>query len=87
MFSNCTIGEDTEWEALKAGIDEAAAYMTEQNFGNGAWMMWRVFGGAGEPDWDFKWVTSYDNYTDFGKTTPISARHTSTTQMAAVARK
>jgi hypothetical protein len=67
MFSNCTIGEDTEWEALKAGIDEAAAYMTEQNFGNGAWMMWRVFGGAGEPDWDFKWVTSYDNYTDFGK--------------------
>jgi hypothetical protein len=67
MFSNCTIGEDTEWNALKAAIDEASAYMTEQNFGNGAWMMWRVFGGAGETDWDFKWVTSYDNYTDFGK--------------------
>ena len=67
MFSNCTIGEDTEWTALKAAIDKASDYMTEQNFGNGAWMMWRVFGGAGETDWDFKWVTSYDNYTDFGK--------------------
>ena len=48
MFSNCTIGEDTEWNTLKAAIDKAAAYMTEQDFGNGAWMMWRVFGGAGK---------------------------------------
>ena len=67
MFSNCTVAEDTEWETLMAAIKEAAVYMTEQEFGNGAWMMWRVFGGAGEPDWDFKWVTSYANYTDFGK--------------------
>ena len=67
MFSNCTINEGTEWPVLKSAIDEAAAYMTEQNFGNGAWMMWQVFGGGGENDWDFKWVTSYANYTDFGK--------------------
>lgn len=67
MFSNCTVKEGTEWSVLKPAIDKAAAYMTEQNFGNGAWMMWQVFGGGGENDWDFKWVTSYDNYTDFGK--------------------
>lgn len=67
MFSNCTINEDTEWSDLKGAVDNAAAYMTEQNFGNGAWLMWPVFGGGGENDWDFKWVTSYDNYTDFGK--------------------
>jgi len=67
MFSNCTVAEDTEWKVLMAAINDAAAYMTEQEFGNGAWMMWRVFGGAGDPDWDFKWVTSYANYTDFGK--------------------
>jgi hypothetical protein len=67
MFSNCTVDEDTEWPVLKGAIDKAVDYMTEQNFGNGAWMMWPVFGGEGDPDWDFKWVTSYDNYTDFGK--------------------
>lgn len=67
MFTNCTIAEDTEWPALKAAIGEAVDYMTEQEFGNGAWMMWPVFGGGGETDWDFKWVTSYDNYTAFGK--------------------
>jgi hypothetical protein len=30
-------------------------------------MLWRVFGRAGETDWDFKWVTSYPDYTEFGK--------------------
>lgn len=67
MFSNCTIEEGTEWPVLRGAIDDAAAYMTEQGWRNGAWMMWPVFGGGGETDWDFKWVTSYDNYTDFGK--------------------
>ena len=67
MFSNCTVAEETEWPELKGAIDKAVDYMTEQDFGNGAWMMWQVFGGGGETDWDFKWVTSYDNYTDFGK--------------------
>jgi|GEM_PF-413907 len=67
MFSNCTIKEDTEWSVLKGAIDNAVDYMTDQGWENGAWMMWPVFGGGGETDWDFKWVTSYDNYTDFGK--------------------
>lgn len=41
-------GETAVWKTLKAAIDKVTVYMTEQNFGDGAWMMWRVFGGAGE---------------------------------------
>jgi len=67
MFSNCSVKDDTEWSVLKGAVDKAVAYMTEQGWENGAWMMWPVFGGGGENDWDFKWVTSYDNYADFGK--------------------
>jgi hypothetical protein len=67
MFSNCTVAEDTEWDVLMPAIKEAMAYMTDQELGNGAWMMWQVFGGGGDPGWDFKWVTSYANYTEFGK--------------------
>lgn len=67
MFSNCTKSDDVEWDALFDKIDTAVDYMEANNFKSGAWAMWPVFGGSGEPDWDFKWVTSYANYTDFGK--------------------
>ena len=43
------------------------AYQEEQGFEKGDYMMWPVFGGEGELDWDFKWVTSFANYTAFGK--------------------
>ena len=67
MFSNCTKNEETEWDALFDAIGNVVDYMEEQGWQNGAWAMWPVFGGAGEPEWDFKWVTSYPNYTEFGK--------------------
>lgn len=67
MFTNCTKSDDVEWDALFDKVGKAAAYMEEQGFRNGAYMMWPVFGGEGDPEWDFKWVTTYANYTDFGK--------------------
>ncbi len=67
MFSNCTKSDDIEWKPLFEKIDTAVDYMEANDFKSGAWAMWPVFGGEGEPDWDFKWVTSYANYTDFGK--------------------
>ena len=41
-------GETAEWKTLRAAIDKVTDYMTEPNIGNGAWMMWRVLGAAGE---------------------------------------
>jgi hypothetical protein len=66
MFSNCTKSDDVEWDALFEKINAAVAYQEEKGFKKGDFMMWPVFGGEGKPDWDFKWVTSFANYTDFG---------------------
>ena len=67
MFSNCSKSDDVEWDALFDKIGAAMAYQEEQGFEKGDYMMWPVFGGEGEPEWDFKWVTSFANYTAFGK--------------------
>ena len=67
MFSNCTMNEEVEWDDLYARIGKAMAYLDSQGNESGEWMMWPVFGGEGKPDWDFKWVSSYANYTAFGK--------------------
>lgn len=73
MFSNCTRNDDVEWDALLDRIGEANAYLESIGDESGAYMMWPVFGGEGEPDWDFKWVTSFANFTAFGKAYQHSA--------------
>ena len=67
MFSDCSIESEDGWDDLYASLKKSAAYMTEQNYNNGMWMMWPVFGAGGESTYDFKAVTHWDNYTDFGK--------------------
>jgi hypothetical protein len=66
MFSNCSKSDEVEWDALFDKIKTAVAYQEEKGFRKGDYMMWPVFGGEGKPPWDFKWVTSFANYTDFG---------------------
>ena len=61
------MNEEVEWDDLYARIGKAMAYLDSQGNESGEWMMWPVFGGEGKPDWDFKWVSSYANYTAFGK--------------------
>lgn len=73
MFSNCTRGEGVEYDALFDAIEKTTTYWTEQGSKSGQWAMWPVFGGGGEPGWDFKWVTSFPNYTEFGKAYQHSA--------------
>lgn len=73
MFTNCKRDDDVEWDALFEKIKKATAYLESQGIESGAYMMWPVFGGQGEPDWDFKWITSYANYTAFGKAYQHSA--------------
>ena len=67
MFSNCTREDGVTWDDLFERIGKAMDYQDEQGFAKGDWMMWPVFGGGGDPGWEFKWVTSFANYTDFGK--------------------
>jgi hypothetical protein len=66
MFSNCSRNEGVEWDPLFGAIKKAMDYQTEKGFRKGDWMMWPVFGGGGDPGWEFKWVTAFENYTDFG---------------------
>lgn len=73
MFSNCTKNSDTEWDTLFDAIDEATAYWTEQGSKSGDWAMWPVFGGGDDPEWHFKWVTTFANYTEFGKAYQVHA--------------
>ncbi len=67
MFSNCTRADGVEWDGLFEKIKMAIDYQTEKGFAKGDWMMWPVFGGGGDPGWEFNWVTGFSNYTDFGK--------------------
>ena len=73
LFSNCSRGEGVEYSTLFEAIEKATAYWTEQGSKSGQWAMWQVFGGGGEQEWDFKWVTSFPNYTEFGKSYQHSA--------------
>jgi len=67
MFSNCSLKNEDGYDALFESLDKVTAYQTENNYGNAKWMMWPVFGGGGELDYDFKAVSSFADYTTFGK--------------------
>ena len=67
MFSNCTRDDEVKWDDLWDRIGKGVDYMESQGYKQGAFLMWPVFGGEGTPDWDFTWVSVYENYTDFGK--------------------
>jgi len=67
MFANCSLEDDTSYESLFESLDEAVAYQEEHGYTHGSWFMWPVFGGGGESEFDFKAVSVWDNYTEFGK--------------------
>jgi hypothetical protein len=67
MFSDCSLKNEDGYDALFASLKVATAYQNEHNYENATWMMWPVFGGGGELDYDFKKVSSYSDYTAFGK--------------------
>ncbi len=66
QFSDCSIREGTDWDALMAGYADWAAYQEAEGYGNGMWMLFPAFGG-GNADYDFKEVTSYRDHTAAGK--------------------
>ncbi len=64
-FSDCNVREGAEWDAVFDGMRAWGQYLTEQDYGNGLWMMFPAF-GSGDMDFDFKQVTSYDTHAKAG---------------------
>ena len=64
-FSDCNIRDGAEWNAVLGGLRAWGDYMTEQEYGNGVWIMFPAF-GSGDMKFDFKSVTSYANHAAAG---------------------
>jgi hypothetical protein len=64
-FSDCNVDESTSFIDLVPAMMEWAAYREGHGSTSGMWAMMPAMGGGGE-DFDFKWVTAYQNLEDFG---------------------
>lgn len=66
-FSDCK-GPDTAegWDRLFGGLAQWSAYMTENGYQQGNWIMFPVYGGGGA-EFDFKMVEGFDNHTQLGQ--------------------
>ena len=64
-FSDCNIMEGVEFDDLMAALNEWSAYQEEKGYGNGAWILFPVYGGGGA-EFDFKLVDGYDSYAELG---------------------
>jgi hypothetical protein len=49
-----------------ANVVEWSAYLTENGYHQGKWMMFPVYGGGGA-EFDFKGVEGFDNHTQLGQ--------------------
>lgn len=66
-FSDCTGPDSSEgWDKLMANVGEWSAYLAENGYHQGNWMMFPVYGGGGA-EFDFKWVEGFDNHTQLGQ--------------------
>lgn len=66
-FSDCTGPDNPEgWDQLMANLGEWSAYLTENGYHQGNWMMFPVYGGGGAK-FDFKWIEGFDNHTQLGQ--------------------
>lgn len=66
-FSDCSVPEDPEaWDKLFTNMDAWAAYLGENGYHQGNWMLFPVYGGGGA-EFDFKLVEGFDNHTQLGQ--------------------
>ena len=65
-FSDCNLGEGTSFQDLSPSIHEWADYKGENDSSGGYWVLMPSMGGGGE-NFDFKWVTAYQNLENLGK--------------------
>ncbi len=65
-FSDFNLGEGTSFQDLSPSIHEWADYKGENGSSGGMWALMPSMGGGGE-NFDFKWVTAYQNLENLGK--------------------
>lgn len=64
-FSDCNMAEDVRFDDLYMPLQEWGEYKGEEGSTAGMWVFFPAFGGGGE-EYDFKWVTAYQNLADLG---------------------
>ncbi len=64
-FSDCNVAEGTTFDDLYLPLQEWGEYKAEHGSTAGHWVFFPSFGGGNE-DYDFKWVTTADNFESLG---------------------
>jgi hypothetical protein len=64
-FSDCNTAEGTTFDDMYMPMIEWGKYRGENGSTGGMWVFFPAFGGGGE-DFEFKWVTAYQNLEDMG---------------------
>lgn len=65
-MTNCEMDEGTRYSDVQAAEVKWAEYMTE-NGSRAATYHWFPTNGGGDQDFDYKIITAYENYTEYGK--------------------
>lgn len=64
-FSDCNTTENATFDDMYMPLIEWGKYRGENGSTGGMWVFFPAFGGGGE-DFEFKWVTAYQNLEDMG---------------------
>lgn len=64
-FSDCNLADGVTFDDMYMPIIEWGKYKAEHGSKAGHWVFFPSFGG-GKEDYDFKWVTAYENLADVG---------------------
>lgn len=65
-FSNCSIDDESSFDAYVAANEEWNAYADEHGIVGGEWVMWPIWGENVDAEYHFKAVSSADDYTTMG---------------------
>ncbi len=65
-FANCSAVDGKTMDDVYTAMDAWTAYMIENGYRNGAWVMFPAY-GIDDVDFDFKLVNGYDNHNEMGK--------------------
>ena len=64
-FADCTVEEGKSWDDVGPALNAWGEYREANGSKAGMWVMWPAY-GAGDVDFDFKFITSYRSYESLG---------------------
>lgn len=64
-FADCTVEDGKTWDDVGPALTAWSEYREANGSTAGMWVMWPAY-GAGDVDFDFKFVTSYRSYENLG---------------------